>query len=108
MPATRTGEQGISSLILTTLIACACSWYAVEMKKAARRRAVAARVWELGGSVQYYTPEKPDAGGRAAPWWALLRRIHGDKRLGLVVIVNLSDTRASDDDVRAITRLTTV
>ena len=53
-------QYKLSSLfVLTTLVAIACSWYANEMQKAAKRRKAIAEIQELGRGVEYYDASNP-------------------------------------------------
>ena len=54
-PTRRWYQYSLRSLfILTTLVAFACSWYAVEMQNAAERRAAIKEIKKLRGLVGYY------------------------------------------------------
>jgi len=82
--------------ILTTLVAIACSWYAYEMRAAAKRRRAIAELAELGGIVGYYDPSNPDAFGDPPGWLSWLRILHGDEQLGNAVAVHSVYTRFPD------------
>jgi hypothetical protein len=60
-------------LVLVTLFAIACSWYAVEMQRAAKRRAAIAEIIRLGGDVRYYDASDPNTLGEPPRWFSLLR-----------------------------------
>ena len=72
--------------VLMTLFAIACSWYAVEMQKAAKRRAAIAEITKLGGLVLYYDAATP-SWGEPPGWFSWLRILHGDEQLGNAVSV---------------------
>jgi len=72
-------------LILVTLAAVVCSWYAVEMQQAAKRRAAIDKIEKLGGSVKYYDASDPNAPGEPLRWFSWFRRLHGDEYLGNAV-----------------------
>jgi len=85
-----------SLFVLTTLFAIACSWYANEMREAARRRAAIAKIVELGGEVSYYNAGRSNGDGQPPKWYSILRHIHGDERLGNAVAVRLTDLTITD------------
>jgi len=77
-------------LVLVTLFAVACSWYAYEMREAAKRRAAIAELEELGALVRYYDPDDTTTpeeyrDGEPPRWYSFLRRLHGDRYLGHAV-----------------------
>ena len=89
--------------VLMTLVAIACSWYAYEMQKAAKRRAAIAEIEKAGGGVLYYDASSPGLGGEPPAWYSLLRKLHGDEHLGNAVFVQFGspvDTqRVTDADL---------
>lgn len=83
-------------LILVTVFAIACSWYAVEMQKAAKRRTAIKEIKRLGGDVRYYDASNPNTLGDQPKWHSLLRKLHGDEHLGNPVAVSLEGTQITD------------
>ena len=75
-------------LVLMTLAAIFCSWYACEMRNAAERRSSIERIIELGGDVRYYEVDVPyrlvalDSLGAPPRWYSWLRKAYGDEYLG--------------------------
>ena len=93
-PKLRWYQYSLRSLfILTTLVACACSWYAYEMNEAAKRRAA---IEEIGGLVDYYDAEYPDSGGKPPRWYSWLRKLHGDEHLGIAVAAYMTERQISE------------
>ena len=96
--------------MLVTLFAIACSWYAVEMQKAAKRRAAVAEITRLGGEVRYYDATDPNTLGEPPRWFSLLRKLHGDEYLGNAVgidfvFVSWQDIDAGVVHLKALTDL---
>ncbi len=85
--------------VLMTLFAIACSWYAVEMQKAAKRRAAIADITRLGGRVYYYDDSDPYTAGKPPEWFSWLRKLYGDEHLGNAVVVEMGGTQVTDADL---------
>ena len=51
-------------LVFVAMCAIACSWFAVEMHQAAKRRAAIAEIIKLDGAVLYYDTADPENRGR--------------------------------------------
>ncbi len=80
-----------SMFVLMTLVACACSWYAYEMNKAAKRRESVAAIIKLGGKVRYdFEMRKPPG------WFSWMRRLHDDEYLGNAASVSFRETQVTD------------
>ena len=97
-----------SLLVLVTLFAIACSWYAVEMQKAAKRRAAIAEITKVGGPVFYYDASDPDTLGKPPRWFSWLRRLHGDEHLGNAVVADLSSFPMTDAGPEYLKELTSL
>jgi len=82
-----------------TLFTIACSWYAYEMDKAAKRRTSIAELENLGGKVYYYDTNDPDTYGQPPGRFALLRKRNGDKHLGYAAYVDLDSTQVTDAEL---------
>ena len=98
-----------SPFVLTTLVAILGSWYAYEMQQAARRRAAIAEIEDLGGAVDY--PETDDnlfPLAESPKWYSVLRRVHGDRRLGNAAAVWLRGESVSDADLARLRNLTSL
>jgi len=95
-----------SLFVLTTFVAIACSWYASEMHKAAKRRAAIEEIERIGGVVYYYDPADPNSLGRPPAWFSWMRKLHGDKQLGNVVSVNLIWQKMTDERMVCLESLT--
>jgi len=84
--------------LLVTLVAIACSWYAVQMKNAAERRAAILKIEKVGGSVFYYDARTSDLiGGEPPGWFSWLRRFHGDEHMGYPALVIFEGHAITDD-----------
>ncbi len=98
-PKLRWYQYSIRTLfIITTLFAIACSWYAYEMQKAAKRRAAIAEIEKLGGWVRYYDANRSKKLGEPPAWYSWLRKLHGDEYLGNVVVVSFVVANELTDD----------
>ncbi len=76
--------------VVMTLFAIACSWYAYEMHKAAKRRAAIEEIEKLTGEVDYYDASESSTLGEPPGWFSWLRRYYGDEHLGNALAVDLS------------------
>ncbi|MEE8452886.1 MAG: leucine-rich repeat domain-containing protein [Thermoguttaceae bacterium] len=98
--------------IITTLVAVAGSWYTYEMRQAAKRRAAIAKIQKLGGYLSYYDANNPLTDHYPVRWYSWLRRLHGDKHLGNIVIfawlARASPTHVSDADLVHLKGLTSL
>jgi hypothetical protein len=88
-----------SVLALTVAAALACSWLAMEMKKAKEQKIVGETITELGGRVEFdYEEEHPfckprGLGPRA---WAWLRELFGDDFFANVTMIDCGDSKLAD------------
>ncbi len=86
-------------MIVVTLFAVACSWFAVKLQQAKRQKYAALAIMELGGFVGYeyeMTSSRVRLRG-ATPALAWLRGILGDDFFNAVIYVNLSGKNISAD-----------
>ena len=95
-------------LALTTLFAVFCSWYAYEMRKAAKRRMAIAEIIRLDGKVVYYRDNSLPRWGKPPEWYSWLRKLHGDEYLGNAVVVFLFGEDVTDDALVHVKGLTSV
>ena len=91
-----------SLLVLTLVVATACSWLAVEEQQARKQREVVEEIWNAGGSVWFdYQLEPdgveiPDMDLAEPPGPAWLRNVLGDDMFVNVLMVNLWRTELGD------------
>jgi hypothetical protein len=96
-------QFGIRSLLLLTLVvAIACSWLSTEMKQARQQRTAVEAVAEAGGRVTYdyqRTADDTVSQPRAAPW---LRKRLGDDLFVSVTAIDFARAGVSDDGLDCI------
>jgi len=97
-----------SLLVLTTLVAIACSWYANEMQNADRRRTAIEKIIELGGEASYHDADESNGAGQPSKWYSLLRHIHGDERLGNAVAIRLTNAEITDAELESLADVPTL
>jgi hypothetical protein len=95
-------------LVMVALFAIVCSWYACEMRKAAKRRAAIVEVEKLHGWARYYDDDRPFLGGEPPSRFSWLRRFHGDEYLGRPITVSLRSTKVTNAGVAPLTILATL
>jgi hypothetical protein len=87
-------------LVVVTLCALLCSWFAVKMQQAKRQREAVEAITKVGGRAMY--DWQVDANGNyvrnaqppATKW---LRNLLGDDFFGRVVEVEFDDTKVTDE-----------
>jgi hypothetical protein len=88
-------------LVVVTVVVCGVGWLGSRVQKGRQQQTAVAVVEKLGGNVQF-DYEFNSQGWEAhaiSPGPAWLRALLGDHFFGNVKIVNLSDTRVTDDDL---------
>jgi hypothetical protein len=92
-----------SLLALTVVVAIACSWLAVEMKRAREQSEVVATIYTLGGAILY--DHQPFTATKVPPGPAWLCTLIGDDFFGNVTAVNLVGTQIKDADLKCLNGL---
>jgi hypothetical protein len=93
-----------SGLVLFTLFALACSWFAVKMHEAKRQQEAVRAIEELGGTISYdglmVTGEPP------GPAW--LAKLLGTDFYATVGSVRLDKTKVTDADLKNLKELSQI